>query len=117
MAYDLQLAERIRAALGRSPGLSEKKMFGGLCFLVHGNMCCGVLKSELVLRAGLDVYERLLAQEKSLRPMDFTGRPLRGFLYVAPDGLRRSAQLRRWVGISLQFARSLPRKRAKAKAR
>ena len=109
MAYDEQLAARVRELLAPATGISEKKMFGGLCFLLHGNMCCGVLKNELVLRLEPKRAEGLL-QQPHTRPMDFTGRALKGFVYVGADGLGTRTDLKAWVSISLEFARSLPKK-------
>jgi hypothetical protein len=93
VAYDEQLAERIRKALKGRRGITEKKMFGGLSFLLRGNMCCGIAKA--------------LAR-KHARPMDFTGKPLTGYVYVAPRGVRSQRELRGWVEQGLAFARSLP---------
>ena len=84
-------------------------MFGGLCFLIHGNMCCGVLKDELVLRLEPERAQALLRRPHT-RPMDFTGRPLNGFVFIARGGLRTTRQLRDWVSMARSFAESLPRK-------
>jgi TfoX/Sxy family transcriptional regulator of competence genes len=107
VAYDEQLAQRIRAALKGRRGVSEKKMFGGLSFLLHGNMCCGIAKGELMVRVGPVAYEKALAR-KHARPMDFTGKPLKGYVYVAPQGIRSQRDLRGWVEQGLAFARGLP---------
>lgn len=109
MAYDLKLAERVRRALGRRRGVTEKKMFGGLCFLVNGNMACGVEKEKLVHRVGPEHYDRALSSPAA-RPMDFTGRALKGFVYVSPTGYRTSAALKKWVDLGADFAKSLPKK-------
>ncbi len=109
MAYDEKLAERIRAVLKRRRGVSEKKMFGGLCFLVNGNMCCGVEKYRLVLRVGPERHSEIL-RRKNARPMDFTGRPLKGFVYVSRAGFDTKAKLENWIEPALDFARSLPKK-------
>lgn len=84
-------------------------MFGGLCFMVNGNMACGVEKKKLVIRVSSDDYEKFLKQ-KHVRKMDFTGKPLKGFLYVMPDGLRRTDSLQKWVYRGFHFAQSLPKK-------
>jgi len=109
MAYDEILAARVRKILSANARVSEKKMFGGLCFLTHGNMCCGLLKDELVLR-----LEPARAQEvlrgPHTRPMDFTGRPLKGFVFIEAGALATDRQLRDWISIALAFARSLPAK-------
>ncbi|MFQ5458667.1 MAG: TfoX/Sxy family protein, partial [Myxococcota bacterium] len=87
MAYNEALAERVRGALARRRHISEKKMFGGIAFLVRGNMACGVVGRKLMVRVGPDAYEKALAH-KDARKMDFTGRPMKGFLYVMPAGVK-----------------------------
>lgn len=109
MAYDERLAERVRGALERRRGVTEKKMFGGLSFLVNGNMSCGVNGDDLMVRVGPDAYEEALDRAHA-RPMDFTGKPLKGMVYVGPKGVRTAPQLRRWVEQAVSFARSLPAK-------
>ncbi len=109
MAYDQQLAEHIRKLLARQDGVSEKKMFGGISFLLRGNMCCGVVGDDLVVRVGPDGYEDALAQPHA-RPMDFTGRPLKGLVYVGPGGSSGDDALRAWVKRGVDFAASLPPK-------
>jgi TfoX/Sxy family transcriptional regulator of competence genes len=106
MAYDETLAARVRNILSPMPGLSEKKMFGGLCFLVHGNMCCGVLKDELVLRLDSVSAQELLSLQHT-RPMDFTGRPMKGFVFIEAEGLRTDQQLRHWVSMARAFVQAL----------
>lgn len=112
MAYNEQLAAYTRDFIAEVPGLAEQKMFGGLCFIVRGNMCCGVLNDDLVLRVGLDTSQCLLT-EPYVRPMDFTGRPLKGFLFVGLDALKKKSDLRRYVSLSLAVATSLAPKSAK----
>ena len=109
MAYDEQLAGRVRGVLARRKDVSEKKMFGGLSFMLGGNMCCGVDKDNLMIRVGPDQHEAALAQPHA-RPMDFTGRPLRGMVYVGPDGYRSDEALVKWVQRGVDFALSLPPK-------
>ena len=84
-------------------------MFGGLCFLIHGNMCCGVLQDELVLRLDPKRAQALLSGPHT-RPMDFTGRPMKGFVFVETGGLATDRQLRDRVSMAREFAQSLPRK-------
>jgi TfoX/Sxy family transcriptional regulator of competence genes len=110
MAYDERLAERVRAILGEEAKVEERKMFGGLAFLVGGHMACGVEKSRLMLRIGPEAYEAALGEPHVL-PMDFTGRPLRGFVYVEPEGVRAKPQLVRWVRRAVAFAETQPAKR------
>src|SRR6516165_2346649 len=87
-------------------------MFGGLCFMVDGAMCCGLTKADFMVRVGPDRYDDALAQPHA-RPMDFTGRPLAGMVYVAPEGIRSAAALATWVGRGVSFVSSLPPKKAK----
>jgi TfoX/Sxy family transcriptional regulator of competence genes len=109
MAYDENLAERIRAVLKDQPAVSERKMFGGLAFLVAGNMACGIVGEELMLRLGKDGADAAL-DEPHTRPMDFTGRPMKSMVYVAPAGFASEQQLRAWVDRGVVYARSLPPK-------
>jgi len=109
MSYDESLASRVREILSSVAGFSEKKMFGGLCFLIHGNMCCGVLQDELVLRLDPKRAQALLSGPHT-RPMDFTGRPMKGFVFVEAGGLATDRQLRDRVSMAREFAQSLPRK-------
>ena len=109
MAYDEKLAERVREVLRRRRGISEKKMFGGLAFLVKGHMACGVLGDDLMVRVGPDGYEAALRRDGA-RPMDFTGRPMKGMVYVGARGYRRAPSLRAWVEQGVSYARSLPPK-------
>jgi TfoX/Sxy family transcriptional regulator of competence genes len=113
MAYDEQLAARVRDLLADTPGFAEQRMSGGLCVTVFGNMCCGALKDELVLRVDPEAAQRPLS-EPHVRPMDFAGRPLKGSLFVGADALKRTAALRRYVSLSLAFAASLSPKQKKA---
>ena len=109
MAFDEALAARVRKSLGERPGLSERKMFGGLAFLLHGNMCCGVTNDDLMVRVGLDGREPALTRPHA-RPMDFTGRPMKAFVYVGPEGTRTDHDLRVWIARGLAFDKSLPKK-------
>ena len=109
MSYDEGLAERLREVLDSQEGVNEKKMFGGLAFIVRGHMCCGVSGDDLMLRVGPDQHDDALAQPHT-RAMDFTGRPMKGFVYVGQEGLASDEQLEDWVGRGLNFVRSLPPK-------
>ena len=109
MAYDLELAGRIRLALAGRRGISEKRMFGGIAFLHRGNMCCGVVGDELMIRVGREAYAKTVAL-KHAHPMDFTGRPMTGFVYVRPAGFATRAALEKWLDRALAFAGSLPAK-------
>ena len=109
MAYDEKLAERVRETLKRRRGVSEKKMFGGLAFLVNGHMACGVQGEDLMVRVGPDDYDEAL-KKVGARPMDFTGRPLKGMIYVGPRGYRRAPSLKAGVERGCSYVRSLPPK-------
>ncbi len=109
MAYDEGLAQRVREALTERRDLTEKKMFGGLCFLLGGNMCCGIVGDELMLRVGPEAYEEVLGRDHA-REMDFTGRALRGMVYVGVDGIRTDDALESWLEPAVAFAGSLPPK-------
>jgi len=109
MAYDETLAARIRAQLGKKKGLVEKKMFGGLAFLLNGNMCCGVSGDEMIVR--LDPAETEKALKKPhVRMFDMTGRPMKGWLLVAFAGVKTEAALAKWVETARAHADSLPAK-------
>ena len=106
------LADQIRTILSPEPGYSERKMFGGLCFMLNGHMTCGVTKDgSLMVRVGPDAHESLLQQPEA-KPMDFTGRPMKGMLYVSldecPDG---DEGLGRWIQHGVTFTSSLPPKK------
>ena len=105
MAYNEVLARRIRKILGKKKGVDEKNMFGGLSFLLYGKMCCGVLKDILVVRVNPKESDMLL-KKPHVRPMDFTGRPMKGFLYVSKDGYKTEKQLSAWVERSVDFVSS-----------
>ena len=109
MAYDEGLAQRVRELLAEHAGVSEKRMFGGLAFLLNGNMCAGIVKDDLMIRVGPDAYQSLLRQPHA-RKMDFTGKPMKGFVYVPPEGVESDEDLRLWVGHDLAYASSLPSK-------
>ncbi len=109
MAYDEALAARVRAALAGVRGLEEKRMFGGLCFLLRGHMACGIVGATLMVRVGPEVYAAAL-REPHARVMDFTGRPLRGMVYVDPAGLASDDVLRAWVARGRDYAACLPPK-------
>ena len=110
MAYDEALADRVRALIGDDPRLSERKMFGGLCLMLSGNMCVGIVGEELMVRVGPDGYADALAQPHA-REMDFTGKPMKGMVFVAAAGIAKKPGLERWVDRGLEFAGSLPPKR------
>lgn len=105
-----ELAERIAAVLRGKRGITQRKMFGGVCFLLHGNMVCGTVKNKLMARVGSEQYEKAL-KLRHVTPMDFTGRPLKGMIYVLPEGIRTRAMLERWIARALDCVRTLPKKK------
>ena len=109
MAYDEDLAARIEEVLLGQPGLVPKKMFGGVAFLVKGNMACGVHKDMLMVRVGPDGYDQAM-QEPYTRQFDLTGRVMKGWVTVDPEGISSQADLERWVQTGLEFALTLPPK-------
>jgi len=109
MPFDEQLANRIRKLMMRRSGIAERKMFGGLCFTSNGHMCCGVIHQNLMVRIGPKRYAEALLQSH-VREMDFTGRPLKGYIYVDPKGYKSDDSLKHWIKAGLQFVSSLPPK-------
>jgi len=109
MAFDEAVAGRVREALAGAPDVVEKKMFGGIAFMVRGNMCCGVIGDRLMLRVGPDGHEAALSRPHA-RPMDFTGRPMKGMVYVEPAGFASAADLKSWIARAMEFTLSLPAK-------
>jgi len=115
MAYDEGLAQRVREALAERRDVEEKKMFGGLCFLVRGHMAFGIVGDELMLRTGPDAYDEALARPFA-RQMTFTGKPMKGMIYVGVEGFAEEDELRHWLGRGLAFNRTLePKSAAKRK--
>jgi TfoX/Sxy family transcriptional regulator of competence genes len=106
MAYDEKLAERIRIAIGPRGDVTEKKMFGGLAFLRRGKMFCGIAGADLMVRVGPDAHEAALARQH-VRPMDFTGRPMNGYVFVGPRGTRTAQALEKWVEQAVAFVATL----------
>jgi hypothetical protein len=109
MAYDEGVAQRLRECFEDRSDIVEKKMFGGIAFMVSGNMCCGVVDDILMARVGPDQYQQALTMPHA-REMDFTGKPLRGFVYVEPEGFSDDEALFSWVEHCLSFVNTLPAK-------
>jgi len=102
MAYDEKLAGRVRKLLSSKRNVAEKKMMGGLTFMVNNKMCVGILKDELMARIDPEVYESAL-KRKGCREMDFTGRPMKGFVFIGPDGTKSKKDLEYWMNQALDF--------------
>ena len=115
MPYDEKLASRIRKTLGSRTDVEERGMFGGIAFMVRGHMCCGLAQNKLMVRVAPEEYEALL-REPEARPMDFTGRPMRGFLFVSDAGVATPPGLRKWISKAVEFAERRPTKARKQKA-
>lgn len=109
MAYDTELAERVRAIIAARQGVTERKMFGGIAWMLQGNMACGVLGDEVIVRLSVEQTDRALA-EPDTRPFDMTGRRMRGFAVVGGQQIAQDAELARWVDAGADYASSLPAK-------
>lgn len=112
MAFDPGLAQRVREVLGDRPGITERKMFGGLAFLVHGKMFVGIRNSSLMARVGPERHADALAMS-NVRAMDFTGRPMKGYVYIDPPAIADERDLQAWVVWCAEYVASLPEKQAK----
>ena len=109
MAYDEELAQRIRKSLAGKRNIEEKKMFGGIAFMHRGNMFIGVQKDELMVRVGKDQHEEAVSRPHA-RVMDFTKKPMVGYVYVKPAGFSKDADLKSWIDMAMNFSSTLPKK-------
>jgi hypothetical protein len=109
MAYDEKLTERIRAALKDAPGMEEKKMFGGVGFMLRGNMACGVHKDRLVLRVDRQEHDEIMRMPHT-SPFDITGKAMKGWLLVEPEGLESEKHFQEWVSMGVDYSLTLPPK-------
>ena len=109
MAYDEGLAQRVRELLEEKPGYNEKKMFGGVCYLLNGNMACGILKEDLIVRIGPEKYENSLKSPHT-RKFDVTGKTMKGWVMVSYEGHESDKDLFEWVQRGVNYALSLPPK-------
>ncbi len=114
MAHDFGLADRVRSILRRRSGFSESSMFGGVTFMINGHMCCGVTKTDLVIRLAPEAVITALSQAHT-RAMDFTGRPMKSMIFVDAQGTDSDQALQQWVESALAFVRTLPAKKTSAK--
>ena len=110
MAYDRGLADRVRSILERHAGFSARKMFGGIAFMINGHMCCGVLKTDLMLRLPPEAVTNGLLRPHT-RPMDFTGKPMKSMMFVDAAGSDSDEALHEWVESALAFVLTLPPKK------
>lgn len=102
MAYSQKLTNRVRTILVAHPKVEEKKMMGGLTFMVNNKMCVGILRDDLMARIDPAVYESAL-EKRGCREMDFTGRPMKGFVFISPDGTKTKGDLNYWIGLALEY--------------
>jgi hypothetical protein len=109
MAFDEGLGERVRTLFDGAPDVTERRMFGGLAFMVAGNMACGIIGDDLLVRVTRDEYDTVLALPH-VRQMDFTGRPMRGFVVVDAEGVAEDDDLTAWVDRGVDVVRALPPK-------
>lgn len=109
MAFDEGLAERVREHLGERPDMEEKRMFGGVAVMLNGNVACGILNDDLIVRVGPDRYRAALGKPGT-REFDITGRSMNGWVMVGPDGLEADTDLANWIDLGISFALSLPPK-------
>src|SRR5438876_8796388 len=109
MAYDESLAKRIDELVKRKKGFTRKQMFGGVAYLLNGNMCVGVHKDELIIRYDPE-HTQKITNQKNVRPFDITGRPMKGWSLVSSDGVQ-GAGLKQWFDVSLEYAKTLPSKK------
>jgi hypothetical protein len=107
MGYDIGLAQRIREILEEEPGFAEKKMFGGICFLLSGNMVCGIIRDDLIVRVGADKYQELM-KLKHTKEFDITGRPMKGWVMILSPALDSDKALNIWVQRAVSFVQTLP---------
>ena len=114
MPFDETLARRIRKVLDGRSDLVEKHMFGGACFMIRGRMCCGIIDSSLMVRLDPDEADRV-ADEPHVRPMDFTGKPMRGYLFVDAEGIDSPKALKSWVDRSVAHIETMPVKKPQLK--
>ena len=116
MAYNENLAGRVREALSSQRNVEEKNMMGGLTFMVNKKMCVGILHDDLMARIDPDMYEAAL-QQKGCREMDFTGRPMKGFVFISPEGTNTKKDLEYWIRLSLEFNKKAKASRKKKPGR
>lgn len=112
MAYDEKIAERLSNVFSEHKDVKEKKMFGGIAYMFKNHMCVGVINDLLMVRVGPEQYEDTLSEDY-VRPMDFTGRPMNGYVYVETAGFKTDKNLRKWVDRGIKFVKTLPPKKPK----
>jgi TfoX/Sxy family transcriptional regulator of competence genes len=114
MAYSEKLNDRIREAFENTPKTEEKYMFGGVCYMVNGKMCIGVVNDEMMCRIGPDAYEKAL-EKKGCREMIFTGKPMKGYVFVSEEGMKSKKEFEYWVDLCLKFNKEAKASKKKKK--
>jgi TfoX/Sxy family transcriptional regulator of competence genes len=114
MAYNEKLADRIRESLEHVGGVKEKFMFGGVCFMVNDKMCMGVVKDEIMCRVDPVVYDEVV-DKKECRPMDFTGKPMKGYVFISDEAIKTKKEMDYWVGLCLEFNKKAKSSKTKSK--
>jgi TfoX/Sxy family transcriptional regulator of competence genes len=109
MPYSKEIEEKIEKVINRWRQIEKKKMFGGICYLLKGNMCFGIYKEYLIVRTGLEVAEKKL-KERNVKPFDITGRPMKGWVMVGEKGWKRQGDLENWLDLGREYALTLPKK-------
>jgi TfoX/Sxy family transcriptional regulator of competence genes len=114
MAFDELLADRVREILVDQPQIEEKYMMGGIAFMINNKMCVGIVKDELMARIDPDIFEESL-EKQGCRPMDFTGKPMKGWVFISPEGIDKVKDLEYWIGLALDFnQKAKPSKKKKS---
>lgn len=114
MAYNEKLSDRIREAMAHMPKVEEKQMFGGVCYMLNGKMCVGVVKNEMMCRIDPEIYEDVL-KKKGCREMDFAGRPMKGYVYISEEGMRSKKDFEYWIGLCVEFNKKAKSSKKKKK--
>ena len=115
MAFDEKLSDRIREAMANLPKVDEKYMFGGVCYMLNGKMCVGVVKDEMMCRIDPEIYEEAL-KKPGCREMIFTGKPMKGYVFINKEGMRTKKQFDNWVNLCVEFnAKAKSSKKTKKK--
>ena len=112
MAYDDKLARRLSDMIAKRTDFYEQKMFGGIGYLLRGNMCFGIWKDNLILRLG-EIKANAALKNKNVRPFDITGRPMKGWVMVTPAGMKSETAFKKWVTQAMDFVSQLPGSRGK----
>jgi TfoX/Sxy family transcriptional regulator of competence genes len=114
MPYSKVIEEKIERMIGHWKKMEKKKMFGGICYLLNGNMCFGIYKDYLIVRTGIDVAEKKL-KEKNVKPFDITGKALKGWVMVGERGWKKEEDIKNWIHLGKEYALTLPKKHARTR--